>query len=196
MFEIIKVLCIGMCNEYFQCFWAIQEKKTQKVPEPPVEDVLDLLVTFAKKLDDSGVLQAEQEPVSASASSSKASSTTAGPVVDGCKPKAGPPLQIPMQKGTPTAAVAAAVATPVSTSSDGFAKGLPMPVDGNYKQNKLVVTPNEMKQFLYGSKQAASTEDHVWEIFWVLLVAALMLVSWQCLRMVLHGIYDYESMIS
>ena len=162
----------SLCALFFWSFSTPQERK--KVPEPPVDEVLDLLVNFAKKLGDNGILGPEEEEGSAPGSPSRPSSSTATPNVVGCKAKAAPPLQIPMQKGPtqpllPTAKasppMAAAMATPVSTSSGGFAKGVPLPVENNYKQHKLVVTPNEMKQFLYGTEQAVSTKDHVWETF-------------------------------
>ena len=162
-----------LCKLFFEIFSTPQEKN--KVPEPPAKDVLDFLVSFAKKLDDHGIPDAEEQAGSTAASSSKPSSATPMPTVDGCKPKAAPPLQIPMQKAPPqlllptakaSPPMAAAMANPVSTSSAGFAKGVPLPVEENYNQCKLVVTPNEMKQFLYGNEQRVSQQDHVVETVW------------------------------
>lgn len=127
---------------------------------PPADDVLGLLVNFCKDLDDHGLLPGpEEEEVSATASSSRPNSSS----VEGCKPKASPPLLLPTPKPAPPAAMAACLATPLATSSDGFAKGLPLPVEENYQQKKLVVNPYEMKKFLYGQQQTVVQEDHIWE---------------------------------
>lgn len=127
-----------------------------KSDEPPVNDVLDFLVKFSKKMDQEGQWPPEEEQaVSSTASSSKPSSATVE--IPGCKAKAGPPMQIPLQ---PTSkASPPTMAAPVATPSDGFAKGLPMPVDEKYEKKQLVVNPYEMKKFLYGTSQKLPDED-------------------------------------
>lgn len=127
-----------------------------------VSETLDLLVNFAHAFEEDGVTLDD---------------TSGDGPVEGATPKAAPPLAPAMSKATATTVSAGSGITAASK----FASQLPTapPPDlGQSTRGRLVVDPNQMKKFLYGtstsspasssSRPAANTVS--WPILYFLLL--------------------------
>ena len=133
-------------------------------------DCLDFLVSFCNQAKEAGLLDdmfSEEEDKDVSLQTT------------GAKPKAAPPLSLdqamssmkpPEPQGPPPMKVQAA-----ASSKHAFQlPSVPSPVHPTSSQGRLVVSPHEMKKFLYGTQQQSntsasgpSTSQGVSWIFWV-----------------------------
>ena len=165
----------NICFNFFIVCILSQPLNTQdelEDEEPPVDDALNFLIKFATMMDEEKLWPPEEEQVTSSgASSCKSTSATPAPVsspyVEGSKPKAGPPMHIPVVAQIPQPMMSTCKASPPTqfasvASPSGFAQGMPMPVENLYQSKKLVCTPQEMKKFLYGTTpQEQADQDYV-----------------------------------
>ena len=128
-------------------------------------ETLNLLVNFAHQLENANLMP----PDSPTEPPSPKSSGAHPPDPEGCKAKhaGAPPLYLPPQPSAdvvtdPMLAPASSKAAPSSYSrGSGFGKPLPGPVPDDVQSTKgrLVCTPDQMKQFLFGSQQKISDQS-------------------------------------
>ena len=136
-------------------------------------DCLDFLVNFCTKVKDSGLLE-EVFPETENKVPAK------DVVLEGAKPKVAPPLKLdgslkpPEPKGPPPM-VSALKAQAAASSKHAFQ--LPSAPDpapcATSSQGRLVVSPDQMKQFLYGTNapSSSSTSQSVsWHYYTILFV--------------------------
>ena len=136
-----------------------------------VSETLDLLVNFAHAFEQEGVTLDD---------------TSGDGPVEGATRKAAPPLAPAMSKATATTVSAGSGITAASK----FASQLPTapPPDlGQSTRGRLVVDPNQMKQFLYGtstsSPASSSSRPAANTVSWPILYVLLLLCS--CISSVL-----------
>lgn len=120
-------------------------------------DCLDFLVNFCTQVKDAGLLDEVfpetegKEPETESKEPKKN--------VDGAKPKVAPPLKLdgsmkpPEPKGPPPCLASSVKAQAAASSKHAFQLPSVPEEPGASTQGRLVVTPNQMKQFLYGTQQ-------------------------------------------
>lgn len=147
---------------------------------------LELLVNFAHKMEQEGLMPNLSEEVSGVQSNGSG----AQPTVEGSKAKqaGAPPLQASMlsspstgsscslaQSGTPVMAPPPSQSLPRSLQQGSLRHELPGPVPECLQSTKgrLVCTPEQMKKFLYGTQQKLSSTSSgstsVQDVPWILI---------------------------